>query len=142
MNKKTKSRRTNRIEVINVIYACELLNNYDLARIRQTHDELNDEQFLQLEKVVQNKDYLAKIIDKFLTNKTWNEESPLIRAILLNSTLEMFSINPRIVINEAVEVTKDFFGEESNLYKHVNRVVDNVYRFFVVNEAFLRKYLK
>ncbi|QBF34449.1 transcription antitermination protein NusB [Mycoplasmopsis phocirhinis] len=142
MNKKTKPRRLNRIEIINVIYACELLEDYNLARIKEVHDELNEEQFLQIEKIVQNKHNLTKIIDKFLTDKNWKQESPLIRAILLNSVLEMFSINPKIVINEAIEVTKDFFGEESNLYKHVNKVIDNVYRFFVVNEAFMRKFLK
>lgn len=137
-----KSRRKNRIEIVNVLYSCELLNQYNLKSIFELNDELTSEQFLQIEKIALNKEYLIRIISRFLDKKTWEQESPLIRAILLNATFELLIIDPKIAINEAIEVTKDFFGEENNLHKHVNKVIDNVYKFFVVNEAIIRKYIK
>ncbi|ENY70132.1 Transcription termination factor [Mycoplasmopsis bovigenitalium 51080] len=137
-----KSRRKNRIEIVNVLYSCELLNQYNLKSIFELNDELTSEQFLQIEKIALNKGYLIRIISRFLDKKTWEQESPLIRAILLNATFELLMIDPKIAINEAIEVTKDFFGEENNLHKHVNKVIDNVYKFFVVNEAIIRKYIK
>lgn len=103
---------------------------------------VTNEQFLQIEKIALNKEYLIRIISRFLDKKTWDQESPLIRAILLNATFELLMIDPKIAINEAIEVTKDFFGEENNLHKHVNKVIDNVYKFFVINEAIIRKYIK
>ncbi|BAW18094.1 antitermination factor NusB [Mycoplasmopsis bovigenitalium] len=137
-----KSRRKNRIEIVNVLYSCELLNQYNLKSIFELNDELTSEQFLQIEKIALNKEYLIRIISRFLDKKTWEQESPLIRAILLNATFELLMIDPKIAINEAIEVTKDFFGEENNLHKHVNKVIDNVYKFFVINEAIIRKYIK
>lgn len=137
-----KSRRKNRIEIINVLYSCELLSEYNLKSIFELNDELTNEQFLQIEKIALNKEYLMRIISRFLDKKTWDQESPLIRAILLNATFELLMIDPKIAINEAIEVTKDFFGEENNLHKHVNKVIDNVYKFFVINEAIIRKYIK
>ncbi|VEU60692.1 transcription termination factor [Mycoplasmopsis bovigenitalium] len=137
-----KSRRKNRIEIVNVLYSCELLNQYNLKSIFELNDELTSEQFLQIEKIALNKEYLIRIISRFLDKKTWEQESPLIRAILLNATFELLMIDPKIAINEAIEVTKDFFGEENNLHKHVNKVIDNVYKFFVINEAIIRRYIK
>lgn len=137
-----KSRRKNRIEIVNVLYSCELLNQYDLKSIFELNDELTSEQFLQIEKIALNKEYLIRILSRFLDKKTWEQESPLIRAILLNATFELLMIDPKIAINEAIEVTKDFFGEENNLHKHVNKVIDNVYKFFVINEAIIRRYIK
>lgn len=137
-----KSRRRNRIEIINVLYSCELLSDYDLKRIYETNDFLDADQYKQIERIILNAAYLTKIVSRFLESKTWEQENPLVRAILLNATYEFFFLEPKIVINEAVEITKDFFGDsnESNMYKHVNKVVDNVYRFFVLNEAIVRKY--
>ncbi|MBU4690042.1 transcription antitermination factor NusB [Mycoplasma zalophidermidis] len=137
-----KSRRINRIEIINALYSCELLGVYDLKNVFEHYDEFTTEQFKQVEKISLNREYLKKIIEKFLIEKSWDEESPLIRAILLNAAYEFFILGAKIVINEAVEITKDFFGEELELYKHVNKVLDSIYKFFVVNEALMRKYLK
>ncbi|AIA29302.1 antitermination protein NusB [Mycoplasmopsis californica HAZ160_1] len=137
-----KSRRTNRIEIVNAIYACELLQNYDLKSIFENNDHLEMEQFKQIQKVVSNVDVFRKVIEKFLEIKTWEQESPLVRAIILNATYELFSIPPKVAINEAVEITKDFFGEESNLYKHVNKVLDRVYKYSVANEALIRTMIK
>ncbi|WP_029608426.1 transcription antitermination factor NusB [Mycoplasma simbae] len=137
-----KSRRDNRIEIVNVIYSCELLDSYDLKSIFQNNEHLSVEQFKQIEKIALNSKILTKIISKFLVDKTWEQESPLVRAILLNATFEFFILDPKIVINEAVEVTKDFFGEELKLYKHVNKVLDSIYKFFVANEALVRKYMQ
>ncbi len=47
----------------------------------------------------------------------------------------LFSITPKVVINEAVEITKYFYDTESNFYKLVNAIVQNIYKYFVINEA-------
>lgn len=75
----------------------------------------------------------------------WERISPLVRAILLNGASEMFYIEPKIVINEAIEITKSFFVpepiyndkekivNEHNLkqYRFVNAILQNYYKLLV-----------
>ncbi|MCE6114634.1 transcription antitermination factor NusB [Mycoplasmopsis agalactiae] len=132
-----KSRREYRLGVINVLYKYELLEAKLLpSQIFSDESGIDNEQFKQLELISLNYDYYQKTILKFLNQNTaWTKLPALIRAILLNATHELLSISPKIVINNAVEITKSFYEQEANFYKLVNALLQNIYKYFVINEA-------
>ncbi|MCE6061725.1 transcription antitermination protein NusB [Mycoplasmopsis agalactiae] len=132
-----KSRREYRLGVINVLYKYELLEAKLLpSQMFSDESDIYNEQFKQLELISLNYDYYQKTILKFLSQNTaWTKLPALIRAILLNATHELLSISPKIVINEAVEITKSFYEQEANFYKLVNALLQNIYKYFVINEA-------
>ena len=62
-----------------------------------------------------------------ILDRNFKSVSPIERAILLIATYEMMEhkdIPFKVVINEAVELTKDFGGTEG--YKYVNGVLDKL----------------
>lgn len=132
-----KSRRNYRLGIISVIYKYELLGEkLSSDQIFSEESDIDNEQFKQLELISLNYDYYQKTILKFLNQNTaWTKLPALVRAILINTTQELFSITPKVVINEAVEITKYFYDTESNFYKLVNAIVQNIYKYFVINEA-------
>ncbi|WP_029513830.1 transcription antitermination factor NusB [Mycoplasmopsis primatum] len=131
-----KLRREFRTGIINIIYKYELLAlTLNPSVIFENESDLNSDQFNQLELIAKNYDYYKKIIIKFLNNNNWDKISPLIRAILINASHELMTIDPKIVINEAIEITKSFFDTEANLYKFVNAILENIYKYYVINEA-------
>ncbi|EIN15415.1 Transcription termination factor NusB [Mycoplasmopsis agalactiae 14628] len=136
-----KSRREYRLGIINVLYKYELLDSkLSAGQIFSDESDIDNEQFKQLELISLNYDYYQKTILKFLSQSTtWSKLPPLIRAILLNATHELMSISPKIVINEAVEITKSFYEQEANFYKLVNALLQNIYKYFVINEAIENK---
>ncbi|WP_027334720.1 transcription antitermination factor NusB [Mycoplasmopsis felifaucium] len=135
------TRRQFRINIINVIYRYELMNeDIDINKIFEQNKKLSSEEIKQLEQITLNyKYYKSVIISFFKTNYEWTKVSPLIRAILINATHELFSIAPKVVINEAVEITKTYFEDENNLYKMVNAILQNIYKFLTLNELISRK---
>lgn len=135
------SRRQFRTGIINTIYRYELANEeLNINEIFETDKDLNNEQFLQVEKISKNYSFYKKtILQFFKENFPWEKATPLVRAILLNGAHELLFIDPKIVINEAVEITKTYYGSEANLYKMVNAVLENIYKFFVASEAIERK---
>ncbi|VEU75174.1 transcription termination factor [Mycoplasmopsis maculosa] len=128
-----------RIEIINAIYYFELIETkLDTKYIFENYSNLNNNQFLQIEKIAKNYAFLKTSISTFLREDwSWNRISPLIRAILINAANELFTIQPRIVINEAVEITKLYYGDDNNFYKMVNAILNNVYKLFVKGEKIL-----
>ncbi|ADE19556.1 transcription antitermination protein NusB [Mycoplasma crocodyli] len=135
-----KSRRQNREEVIQVLYRFELFNEkIDAAIAFQEFSFLSNEQVKFIEKIDNNYDFLKSIIAKFLNqNWAWLRIPPLIKAILINASAELFTIPPRIVINEAVEITKDYFcmtPDDDKYYKFVNAILQNVYKAIVALES-------
>ncbi|MGV2392961.1 UNVERIFIED_CONTAM: hypothetical protein O8I53_08330 [Campylobacter lari] len=65
--KSSKSKRVYRTEIINVIYQYELLNKeLKINDIFESHPELNNEQFHDLEKICKNYVYITNIIKNFL----------------------------------------------------------------------------
>ncbi|WP_338822429.1 transcription antitermination factor NusB [Mycoplasmopsis felifaucium] len=135
------TRRQFRINIINVIYRYELMNeDIDINKIFEQNKELSSEEIKQLEQIALNYKYYKNVIISFFkTNYEWSKVSPLIRAILINATHELFSIAPKVVINEAVEITKTYFEDENNLYKMVNAILQNIYKFLTLNELISRK---
>ncbi|MEA4115460.1 transcription antitermination protein NusB [Mycoplasma sp. 744] len=129
---KFKSQRDARIELINIIYAHELLNEkLDINQIFSDELTLNNKQIKSLEFINQNYDFYIKIISHFI-KEGWNWEriSALHRAILINATNEMFNnLAAKVAINEAIEITKLFFDDES--YKMINAILQNVYKHLI-----------
>ncbi|WP_036452821.1 transcription antitermination protein NusB [Mycoplasma buteonis] len=148
-----KTRREKRVEIIQVIYKYELLNQKIV--LQEVFDEfhyLDKEQLIAIDKIAKNYDFLKKTISKFINkNWEWNRISPIIRAILLNGGSELFTLQPKIVINEAIEITKMYFLKPENSankeskayddwqYKFVNGVLENYYKMLLKLEIFSAK---
>ncbi|MBZ4204249.1 transcription antitermination factor NusB [Mycoplasma tauri] len=132
-----KPRRKFRTEIINVIYRYELIKSeISINEVFELNNEIDAEQLDQIEKIAKNYEYYKRTISSFFNkNINWDKVSPLIRAILINATHELLTISPRIVINEAIEITKIYFDTEANLYKMVNAILQNIYKHFVINEV-------
>ncbi|WP_027120873.1 transcription antitermination factor NusB [Mycoplasmopsis lipofaciens] len=135
------SRRKFRLGNIGVIYKYELFDKeININEVFQENQDLTNEQFLEIEKLKKNYSFYKKIISSFLNaDWKWERISPLLRAILIYAVHELFLIEPRIVINEAVEITKYYFEDEKNYYKWINAILQNIYKYLVVQEAKLRE---
>lgn len=136
-----QSRRDFRIGIINVLYKYELLSKpLDMGQIFEAESGLNNGQFKRLELISKNYFFIKNNIEKFLRKDySWERISPLIRAILINATQEFFLIPPKVVVNEAIEITKIYFDDADNYYKVVNAILQNIYQDFVKNEVAIKK---
>ncbi|EIE39351.1 transcription antitermination factor NusB [Mycoplasmopsis canis] len=145
-NKKKKPMRIQRIEVISEIYTTQLLDEkLSYKQIAENNPELNSEQILKLSQIEKKLDFIQRIFLKLINNDwPWERMSPLIRAILINAANEFWYLEPKIVINEAVEITKMFFGTpeedgretiENRLYKYVNALLQNFYKILLKLES-------
>ncbi|EIE41292.1 transcription anti-termination factor NusB [Mycoplasmopsis canis UFG1] len=145
-NKKKKPMRIQRIEVISEIYTTQLLDEkLSYKQIAENNPELNSEQILKLSQIEKRLDFIQRIFLKLINNDwPWERMSPLIRAILINAANEFWYLEPKIVINEAVEITKMFFGTpeedgretiENRLYKYVNALLQNFYKILLKLES-------
>ncbi|RMX35142.1 transcription antitermination protein NusB [Mycoplasmopsis fermentans] len=136
-----QNRRQFRLGIINVLYRYELMDQkINVNELFDSESNLSNEQFSHLEKIAKNYDFYKKAVSQFLKEGwSWERISPLIRAILINGTHELMSIEPKIIINESVEITKYYFEDEKNFYKMVNAILEKVYKFFVINEVILKK---
>ncbi|MCU9935680.1 antitermination protein NusB [Mycoplasmopsis cynos] len=137
--KKHKSMRTQRVEIINEIYRTELLEeHFDYQQIIIDNIELTSLQISRLNEIQQRYEFIKKIYGKLINKDwTWDRISPLIRAILINAANEFWSVETKIVINEAIEITKMFFGSpeldeietiDNRLYRFVNALLQNFYK--------------
>ena len=76
-----------------------------------------------IEQIEAKYDSLKKIIIAALSaDWEWERLQPLVRAILLYGTYELFLNNPKIVINEMINITKIYIP--GTVYKLVNKVLD------------------
>ncbi|MEE3927981.1 transcription antitermination factor NusB [Mycoplasmopsis ciconiae] len=131
-----KSRRHNRVEVIQVLYKYMLLNEtIDAIEAFHEFDFLEAEQVQTIDKIAKNFESYKKVIMSFnRQERSWERIDPIIRAILLNAANELITIPPKIVINEALEITKLFFKNDpecDKLKNFVNALLQNIYKFIV-----------
>ncbi|WP_406613673.1 transcription antitermination factor NusB [Mycoplasma corogypsi] len=144
---KHKSRQRSRVENIQVLYKYELLQEkIDINDVYLEFPYMDKEQLIHLATIAKNYDFLTKTINAFInTNWQWTRLSPIIRAILINASQEFFTISPRIVIDEAVRITKIYFPLNPDKtakpttvdkqYAFVNGLLQNYYKFLVTCEA-------
>lgn len=114
-----------RVKIITYIYQFELFDEKVNVNEIFSNNDLNNFE-LQTLTIIQNKYVLFKnLIIKALNNAwIWERLQPLIRAILLYGLYELFINEPKVVINEMVNITKIYtIGDE---YKLVNKVLDTL----------------
>lgn len=114
-----------RVKIITYIYQYELFDEKVNVNEIFSNNDLNNFE-VQILTIIQNKYVLFKnLIIKALNNAwIWERLQPLIRAILLYGLYELFINEPKVVINEMVNITKIYtIGDE---YKLVNKVLDTL----------------
>ena len=114
-----------RVKIITYIYQFELFDEKVNVNEIFSNNDLNNFE-VQTLTIIQNKYVLFKnLIIKALNNAwIWERLQPLIRAILLYGLYELFINEPKVVINEMVNITKIYtIGDE---YKLVNKVLDTL----------------
>lgn len=114
-----------RVKIITYIYQFELFDEKVNVNEIFNNNDLNNFE-VQTLTIIQNKYVLFKnLIIKTLNNAwIWERLQPLIRAILLYGLYELFINEPKVVINEMVNITKIYtIGDE---YKLVNKVLDTL----------------
>ncbi|SJZ40731.1 transcription antitermination factor NusB [Mycoplasmopsis verecunda] len=144
-----KTRRQSRITIVHVLYKYELLEQPINVEEAFEEYELNREELAKVSAIAKNYSFLKKTLSSlFNKNWQWDRISPLIRAIILNAAFEMYSIEPKIVINEAIEITKLYFPKDEKdeektitgqFYKFVNSLLESYYKLTVTLEAALEK---
>ncbi|QZE12409.1 transcription antitermination protein NusB [Mycoplasma sp. Ms02] len=137
---KKKSRRQTRIEVIQVLYSYQLTDQtIDVQDVFDNFEHINQEQLKTLEKIAKNLKFYQVMVQKFLNNDwSWERIDPIVRAILINATHEFLSIDPKIVINEALEIAKSFMTDAEQAKKQIafiNAILQNVYKALVYLES-------
>ena len=112
-----------RTEIINTIYKYELFDQKVDSKQIFEDDNLDDNAIKIIEQIEAKYDSLKKIIIAALSaDWEWERLQPLVRAILLYGTYELFLNNPKIVINEMINITKIYIP--GTVYKLVNKVLD------------------
>lgn len=112
-----------RTEIINTIYKYELFDQKVDSKQIFEDDNLDDNAIKIIEQIEAKYDSLKKIIIAVLSaDWEWERLQPLVRAILLYGTYELFLNNPKIVINEMINITKIYIP--GTVYKLVNKALD------------------
>ncbi|VEU77981.1 transcription antitermination factor NusB [Mycoplasmopsis columbinasalis] len=138
---KKLSQHQKRIQRINVLYRYELMNSpINLQEIFE--DDfilLSNEQFKKIEAIQKNYDYYKKVISRFFNSGwIWERIEPFVRGILLNAVNEfLLGLDPKIVVNEAINVAKKFCAE--NIHKWINAILQSIYKYFVLAEVVMQK---
>ncbi|AFX74270.1 transcription antitermination protein NusB [Mesomycoplasma hyorhinis] len=119
------------MEIISLLYSYELFDNkINTNEIFKNYD-LTKEQIKILEAIEKKYEIFQKLIINFLgSNWSWNRILPLVRAILLLGSFELLVNDNKVVINEMVQMIKDYTLESDKEYKFVNAVLDKINQFY------------
>lgn len=114
------TRREFRIKVIFNLYLKDLIND----NIKSINIKVKE----AYEEVLKNLDEIDDVISDNLTNYTLNRLSYLDRAIIRYATYEMlYTDTPKaIIINEALEITKEYSDIDDLQRSFTNRLLDNI----------------
>lgn len=109
------SRREKRVEAVFKLYLYDLL-------------ETKDEDSLLFNKVLENLEHIDEVIDNVIEGYTLSRLSYLDRAIIRLATYEMIYTNTpkEIIINEAIEITKEYSDIDDKQRKFNNRLLENI----------------
>ncbi len=128
MNNKNQNytkRRIKRMQNVEIVYKYELFNeSLNLEKIF-VEENINNDQLKILTSIQKNYDKFIKTAKLFLdVDWTWARIAPLTRAIILCASVELWTLDKKIAINEYVEITKDFIPDET--YKFINNILDKI----------------
>lgn len=136
-SKEMSNSRKKRIEIISVLYAHELLNeNFNINSFFTTNEDISVRAFEKANNILKKYSFFKQTISFFLKpGWSWDRLFPILRSILLLASYELIEIpQPRIVINEAIEITKEFVGVETNEWKMINAILENIYKYYLKSE--------
>lgn len=120
------TRRDIRIEVMNALYQYDLYQSDSLSFI--PYFDLEEAQTVYFE-VTEHLNEIDETIEKNLFDYALYRLSFLDRAIIRLATYEMIysELDPKIAINEAVELTKIYSNlDDEKQHKFTNKVLDNI----------------
>ncbi len=110
------------------IFESDIMNemfNYNVLKTNKKN-EIFEEQMKRFSNIEKNYETFIKMINKFIRiDWSWTRIDPLIRAILLCASSELWNIDVAIVSNEYVEIAKDFIPDDKS-YKFINKIIDNI----------------
>ncbi|MDC7232390.1 MAG: transcription antitermination factor NusB [Spirochaetales bacterium] len=131
--KEIGNRRKARILAFQALYSYDIsgtdlndLFQYDWSR-EEVSDEIKTFASFLVKGAVENLDELDEYIKGSLQNWDFNRVEKVSLAILRMSIYALLyqkDIPPKVVIDEAVEITKDFGTDDS--YRFVNGILDNI----------------
>ncbi|WP_373440885.1 transcription antitermination factor NusB [Metamycoplasma equirhinis] len=113
----------NRIKLITFIYQFELFDEkISCEKIFQDNDLQNWE--VNILNLIESKyNFLINVAKQFISKDwEWNRVLPLTRAIIIYGEYELLFNEPKIVINEMINICK--LLSPNNDYKFVNKVLD------------------
>lgn len=127
-----KNRSELREIIMKVIYQVNLLNEtnveYDVEELIKEQLEIQNE-FVEdsVSGIIENKDKIYEIANKYLTDWTMDRLNKVDQAIIALGIYElMYTETPSVVaINEAIELSKKYSDE--SVTKMINGVLDKVY---------------
>lgn len=118
-NKKINEKEIFESDIMNEIF------NYNVLETSKKN-EIFEEQMKRFSNIEKNYETFIKMINKFIRiDWSWTRIDPLIRAILLCASSELWNIDVAIVSNEYVEIAKDFIPDDKS-YKFINKIIDNI----------------
>lgn len=136
-----KTKRMMRMQIVAVLYKYELenqkinINNvfendeidviFTKKELRKSKKDLED-QLKILTIIEKNYEKLKALLISYIdVSWTWNRLPALLRSLLLVSLVELWKIKKNVIINEYVEMTKDFIPND-NSYKFVNKILESI----------------
>ena len=123
-----KNRREMRIETIICLYQFELLDgNLEMISL----DTINQDSKNLFLEILKNKEAIDQIIEENLENYSFSRLSIMDKAIIRLATyeLKLTDTPAKIVINEAVEITKKYSDlDDEKQHKFTNKLLDSIAR--------------
>lgn len=123
------NRRQSRINAIKLLYTVDV-NKIDLSKAISSvfEDEIDDQGILFAKNVLDNLEKIDEIIEASLTNYSLSRLNLVDKAIIRLAVAEMLGETPaQIVINEAIEITKDYTDAGDNKAASFNnRLLDKI----------------
>ncbi|MGL5617687.1 MAG: transcription antitermination protein NusB [Metamycoplasmataceae bacterium] len=118
-------RRVKRMKNVEIIYCYELFDEKINVNKIFSEENIDDDQLKMISVIQKNYDAFIKTAKLFLDDDwTWVRMSPLTRAIILCASAELWNIDKKVIINEYIEITKDYIPDDT--YKFINKILDKI----------------
>ncbi len=115
------------------ISVLELLYQYDFheSLLFYQEDEIDQNAKLLFISIIESINQIDSLIEKHLVNYTLDRLNKVDKAIIRLAVFELMrkEIPAEVVINEAIELTKDYSDlDDEKQHKFTNRLLDNIYK--------------
>ena len=115
------------------ISVLELLYQYDFheSLLFYQEDDIDQNVKLLFLSIIESINQIDSLIEKHLVNYTLDRLNKVDKAIIRIAVFELMrkEIPAEVVINEAIELTKDYSDlDDEKQHKFTNRLLDNIYK--------------